>query len=77
MPVNPVRKKTLILALIREISSHSPSQFMSYIPAEKRPDLLRDLDFERELKSAVDNILQACPQYTTFIVYMFYLLIRP
>jgi hypothetical protein len=73
MPVNPVRKKTLI----REISSHSPSPFMSSTPAEKQPECLRDLDFEHELKSAVDNILQACTKYTSSIVYTFYLLIRP
>jgi hypothetical protein len=50
---------------------------MSSTPAEKQPGWLRDLDFEHELKSAVDNILQACPKYTSFIVYTFYLLIRP
>ena len=46
-------------------------------PAEKQPDWLHDLNFEHELKSSVDNILQACPKYTSFIVCTFYLLIRP
>jgi hypothetical protein len=74
MPENPAPKKPLI----REITSHSPSPSMSSTPAEKQPEWLSDLDFEHELKSAVDNILQACPKYTSFTVYTFYLiLIRP
>ena len=50
---------------------------MSSTPAKKQPECPRDLDFEHELKSAVDNILQACTKYTSFILYTFYLLIRP
>lgn len=45
--------------------------------AEEQPDWLRELDFDRELKTAFDEILQACPKYTTLIVYTFYLLITP
>jgi hypothetical protein len=50
---------------------------MSSTPAVKQPEWLHDLDFEHELKSAVDNILQAFPKYTSFTARMFHLLIRP
>ncbi|KAF8492227.1 hypothetical protein F5888DRAFT_935594 [Russula emetica] len=64
MPENPVPKRPLI----REITSHSPSPSMSSTPAEKQPEWLSDLDFEHELKSAVDNILQACPKFRILIL---------
>ena len=46
--------------------------------SEEQPEWLRDLESEPELiKTLVDDILQACPKYTSFIVYTFYILIRP
>ena len=75
--VNPVRKKPLIRVITSHSPSPSPSPSMSSTPAGKQPHWLRDLDFEHDLKSALDNILQACPKYTGSIVYTFYLLIRP
>ena len=45
--------------------------------SEEQFDWLRDLTFGRELKTAFDEIIQACPKYTSLIVYKFYLLIRP
>ena len=65
MPVNPDRKKPLV----REIPSRSPFPSMPSTPAGKQPECLRDLDFENELKSAVNNILHACTKYASFIVY--------
>jgi len=41
---------------------------MSSTPAKKQPNWPRDLDFEHELKSAVDNILQACPKFRILIL---------
>ena len=59
----------------------SPTQatHRSSTPAtEEQSDYwLRDLAFGRELKTAFDEIIQACPKYTSLIVYTFYLLIRP